>query len=558
MGRTAAEQTIPIAPAGDLVFYRIVFCLVIIFVASILLDWGKTSMHQEYGFFPSHNGRGEFGFIGTALKNGPRLAAEDFLRGLEVLSFEGSNPRVRFISNLFLLLNVKLRVWLWNYFPPHPSFSLTWIFSLILSPVIFYRLIVSLTDDRSAGWIGLSIYFLSIGFLSGVLHLFHPAKPLANFWTILCFYCLSRIIPRARQEQFLRREIDQSSPRPAPSPIDLRDRDPGEERLRGEGSGRLPELERRRSACSRTIWGYFLAAVMVMCLGLFTDETAWFLFVIVPVLFPAIFRLKGKGAYFALLYAAIVWAFIIFLTMGAPALLEMHGFDNFDFWGWLNNPPASPKAGSFAPTNVIRQGYNFLSGHVVPFTGGSSFAPRRISCYAHLVFLGYFGFLFARLPSGRRWLCLRLLISLAIFLLCQTVLFTRHLLVVPSAWYYGAMFPVFFALLCAVLLSQRQGWLRWTNKIVFAILLSVSAFHAWHPQSANLGLSYRATVAAWKERGNNAVLSEMRRGYPPGTAWLFLELQHTDAPPPDRGGFARLIEQSALFLADGQFEEKLP
>ncbi|MEA1927892.1 MAG: hypothetical protein U9N73_06765, partial [Candidatus Auribacterota bacterium] len=355
--------------------YKAVFVFVCIFILILLLNYCRTSMQREYVSFPSVRDGSGAGFIDNAVANGTRLQFQDFLRGFDVLSFESDNPRVRFVSNLCLLLNVKLRIWLWKYIPPHPSFSFTWVFSLLLSPIVLYRLILNLSWEKRAAWIGLSIYFISIGFLSGILWLFHPAKPLTNFLVLLCFLLASRI----------------------------------------ELSTRTPSI-----GTSKKIVPTFISMLVVMLISFFTDETAWFLFFIIPVLFTNIFLIEGKKILFISSYLLLGIGFVVFLAYGAPLLVAPFGFDNFNFWTWMATPDTSPESGSFQIKNVGILTYNFLHNHIDPVNFSNRTDPfNSVTLYSWMIFIslgGYFSFLFMKLNPRKRWISIRIIAGTAVYM----------------------------------------------------------------------------------------------------------------------------------------------
>jgi len=490
-------------------FYRAVFAVVCIFILALLLDYGRTSMQKEYVSFPSIRDGSGASFIDNAVANGARLQLGDFLRGFDVLSFESDNPRVRFVSNLFLLLNVKLRIWLWNYLPPHPSFSFTWIFSLLLSPIILYRLILNLSGEKSAGWIGLSIYFISIGFLSGVLWLFHPAKPIANFLTLLCFLLASKI---------------------------------------------------ERSGTSGSVVGYFTGMLAVMLIAFFTDETAWFLFLIVPLIFPGIFLIEGRKRLFISSYLLLGIGFVMFLTYIAPLLVAPFGFDNFNFWRWMATPNTSPESGSFQIKNVGILTYNFLHGMTDPINAVNRTAPfDSVTLYSWLIFLflgGYFVFLFLKLPRRQKLISIRIIAGMAAYMVCQTMLLTKHRVIVSNTWYYGCMFPIFFTLLCSILFSPRVKGTKWINTFIFLAILLTSGYYSSTAWSNNPDLTYSIALRVWAKRGDGEKLLLMRDQFPHGSGWLSRELVYTD-PASDNSGFRGLIERGAYRIGSGGRDDNL-
>ena len=75
------------------------------------------------------------------LTNGNKLCPRDLDHSLDWKTLEWA-PRVTPpLSSFFTTLDIKFRSWAWNYILPHPSLSLTWIFSLFLIASLFISLI---------------------------------------------------------------------------------------------------------------------------------------------------------------------------------------------------------------------------------------------------------------------------------------------------------------------------------------------------------------------------------------------------------------------------------
>lgn len=148
-------------------------------------------------------------------------------------------PRVRPLSNLFIVLDTRARRWLWNYVPPHPSLSLTFLFSLVLSPYFLLKLFRGMGLSRDEAFGLSSLYISSPGLLSLVCMYHRPAKPLVNFLFIYSIYLASRL----------------SRPSDPPAPQSRLDR-------------------------------HFFLLIGAVFLSFFCDETALLLFLAVPLLFP--------------------------------------------------------------------------------------------------------------------------------------------------------------------------------------------------------------------------------------------------------------------------------
>jgi hypothetical protein len=110
--------------------------------------------------------------------------------------FEFGPRTTRPLSSLFEIADTFCRVHLWKIMTPHPSLSLTFIFTLILSPYCLYKLLRNweLTDNQAK--IAVSFYLVQPGTLSLIVMYFRPAKTLAIFFMILSFLLASIIRKR--------------------------------------------------------------------------------------------------------------------------------------------------------------------------------------------------------------------------------------------------------------------------------------------------------------------------------------------------------------------------
>src|SRR5262249_1951906 len=89
--------------------------------------------------------------------------------------------RPRWLTFLVVELDQKIRLWLYNWMPVHPTFSpVAWLLLMGVTPVCLYRLLMNVTRDRAASLGGLAVYLSSLGFLSAFTMLFLPGKSLTN------------------------------------------------------------------------------------------------------------------------------------------------------------------------------------------------------------------------------------------------------------------------------------------------------------------------------------------------------------------------------------------
>ena len=103
----------------DRYFYPAAFLASFIYVLTLIGNYDINWTHPEVVGIQ----------IPGVVKNGAEIVPRDLLRGFDVLSFEYGG-RSRFVSYFFQTFNIKFRLLLLRFIPPHPSLSLTWIVTL--------------------------------------------------------------------------------------------------------------------------------------------------------------------------------------------------------------------------------------------------------------------------------------------------------------------------------------------------------------------------------------------------------------------------------------------
>ena len=98
------------------------------------------------------------------------------------LAQDGWTPRFRVLSWTAFSLNLYFHRILYKIIPYHPSLSLTWIFSLLILPFIFYRVLRNLKIDVETAVLCVCLYYFTVGHLSCHLMFFHQAKPMSAFF----------------------------------------------------------------------------------------------------------------------------------------------------------------------------------------------------------------------------------------------------------------------------------------------------------------------------------------------------------------------------------------
>jgi len=432
-------------------------------------------------------------FHPMALRNGPELRWEDFTRIFNA-SREGYKigppTRLRYFQDLVSLIDIKFRIWLFNYIPPHPSISLMWLFVMFLSPMMMFKLARQLTQRQSTAWIATILFMLSTGNLFGINKMANPAKPLANFFGLWVFYLGAVIERRIRNDSCF-------SPR----------------------SRRL-----------------FVIMLLILLIAFFTDETTWMFYFMIPVLFPAIFftrrtRKFSIGGYLALIVAAGLLVFVIF-----PYLLNRYtpGKIIVDYiYDHTQGEDAGPLVPDFFGLRyVILTVRNLLWTQLVPW----GWFWRGIILLSLL--FGYLVFQFRNLTSLRRRVVLRFLGIFIIFVSLQSFaiakVYWNHGYVLKYSLYYGALLAIILPIPLAVLLSRNPDRFRGAiNKILLLVLLVVMVYNFTRVNEdirflqalwENAGeMDYATSRAIWKARKNPEAIRRYKYQYPIWSAWAYIQ-----------------------------------
>jgi hypothetical protein len=241
----------------------------------------------------------EFEWREYILMNGPSLSKADVARGLNWRIFEYEPRSTRPLSHYFEIVDTKFRAALWTIAVPHPSLSLTWLFLLAATPMLFFALLRNLAVPAGLAGMITALYVANPGTLSLLAVDFRPAKPLANFAIVCAVWWASRI--------------------------------------HASGVVRHPYMD-----------DAFYGLCVFMLASFLVDETALLSFPAVLLLFPAMVFASATrvAAFFAL---PVVTYFAYFL--GVPALSKMAGFDlpKLETYG----PAAAATAGSSLRRFVI-------------------------------------------------------------------------------------------------------------------------------------------------------------------------------------------------------------
>jgi len=453
----------------------------------VILDWDKNWMHQD--FYSS--------FLPAAMKTGPGLCLQDLGRMFDFGDFDG-NPRVRFLSSLTVIAAAKLRIWLAHVAPPHPSISPTWIFSLVFSPMLLFSLMKRLRQPASVAWTAATLYLVSTGLLSGVTFLFHPAKPLSLFATLLCLYLAARVR------------------RPAPD---------------GSDGGTI----------DRPAFAMLMAAAF---LSFFVDEVDWFIVACVPIFFPSTFIRRPR---LGLLFSGAFAAFLLCVTFIVPAITARLGIGDFLFWKYSVSSNGGLSLSGLLHS-VWTNGVNLNLSHLRLVEGG--WLATAAGGAALLLILGFS----AILPAAEKSLALRGLAALAAYVVFETFIMSRHLHVIASDFYYGSLFSLLAVIPLSVVLAgvRRALYLR-LALFLYLAAVSIGNFERdnrrWmhdhryalkglctSPLREQLQLEgplpFSLVREFWENRGDPAFAPANAARLPAKACWMLLELSGDPATLP--------------------------
>ena len=356
----------------------------------------------------------EFYFKAVVLTNGPALQWHDLKVGLNCTGFEGAPRTSRPLSSYFEILDTKFRCWLWHYVFPHPSLSLTWIFSFIATPLLFYRLLRYWKVSVNTAMVMTAFYLMTPQVMSCAVMLCHPGKPMANFFIVFCLYQASQL-----QKRFL----DQDRPIPVINYV------------------------------------YFW---LLSALSFYWDETMWVILPALWVLFPRV--IAGQRAYlWAWLSLPFVTVFFYFKVI--PFLMVLAGYDYADllkfktFFPLLSNFPLSFLKNLPGNTkNLVMD----TMGIMVPDVFKASFWIKI--CFGAA--LASWGAVWFHLRKAKwRWDGLA-------FFLGGLILFFNYLVTITvtggiwGPYYYGTFWSVFFVIWLG-LWVQRSGISRFVLTVCF-------------------------------------------------------------------------------------------
>ena len=416
-------------PATALLLLALAVAVVHFF--AILADYKSLFVHPDNHQF----------ILKESLKDGLAIGPIDLPNAFQLRAEGESRPR--FLTYLFLAVDQKLRLMLYDWMPVHPTVApVAWTVNLVAGTFCLYRLLVNLTGDRLAGIAALAVYLSGTGFLSGFTMHFMPGKTLSNATTIVALWAASEAVRRLR---------------------------PGGLLVQAPG------------------WHKYLM-LAILTIGLFLDEMPIATLFLLPLVFWSAFVPARPWTPVAasltafvkngLFFAIPVIAFLVWVLFVMPPLTQfLFGF-RFDYLGDTlltgghnrtapslgiavsNGLDPSVLLGNLTTLFGVSLAPWFLSPFILTVNG--TWPESQVTNLPKIVTLVlFFGLAIyvAWRSTGPLAVHLRgLLVALPVFILFLSLLMVRHIPVV-TGYYYGAIFASIFALLVGLLLSGvSQIW----------------------------------------------------------------------------------------------------
>ncbi len=220
------------------------------------------------------------------LKTGARFVRKDFFDIWDWRITETVPRTTRWLSWYMDFLDTKFRVWLWQRMPPHPSFSLTWAWTLAINPWLLYTYLRLRHFTVSIALTVMAFYLMTPQTLSGIFMLFRSGKILADFFILaaLVLACLCEAHPRKKI--------------------------------------------------------YFIGFCVALLLAPFSDETGLFIFPFLCLLHPKVVFRLDRGPWVLMVMVLVAWAYawgikaMCHFVSGAP----LSGLSQYGIFSHLFEP----------------------------------------------------------------------------------------------------------------------------------------------------------------------------------------------------------------------------
>jgi hypothetical protein len=405
------------------------------FIGGLVLIPGHAFVHPDY-----HDNILQEGLI-----NGINIQFSDILYSMQPRAPGEFRPR--FLAYLIITFDQKIRLLVQQYFYIPPVFSLlNLLLSLIIAPIMLYKLVFNLTSSKTAALSSILVFVTSIGYLSGFGMLLIFGKFLAGLVYISVLYlssCFSK-------HQLL---ID------------------------------TPGVKK-----------YII--LIVLLIGLFFDEMSLYAFILLPIFFPYLFidRIQKFNRVFFINFLFFLSPFILFLIFVSVVYplvwkhffnTEFHYFQNTFAFGTYKYGAQSifvGPNGHFGLMQIFENFVNLVGLSTVPhYLTGFAESPfgeypgsQITNLYQISIVVSFILFVIIVIAKDRSsTLLVKATLNLIIFIIFLSLVNVRQFPIV-TGYYYGCQFSVFFSLLIATLVNSKLLELFLFRNLIISVVMYVS------------------------------------------------------------------------------------
>src|SRR3990170_1223593 len=366
---------------------------------------------------------------------------------------------IRLAVPIFQLIDAKFRVWLFQYIPPNPAVSLSWLFTLFFIPLLLFRF---LRRHIKLGVIGSAV--VTVSFLASpatvgcTFQYYHPGKMLAVFFMLLILNITMM----------------------------------------------LDDLNVSQDGKHNKKFGVSILFGVTLFLALFADQLIYVVFLLLPILFPKLFyeqlisltRKKfGTETIYNIwiLYAFVVIGYILFFFYIIPQITEWAGYPYKSIYS-----EGEALGGKFPRINInllTLKFYTTIFVNMYWFVIGNIGLWKYLPLYVDgLLTFGWYNLIinytsvlvFSLFNIGLLVFCFiiyryfsknrRIIIAIiALYATMGWISFIHSFADVYHPWgnyFYGSIFSVTFAILLAAILSSFAGCKKIYAIIILFILTS--------------------------------------------------------------------------------------
>jgi hypothetical protein len=387
------------------------------------------------------------------LTGGTGFASADLLS-----PFIEYDHRARFLSYLSLLIDYRLRVFLYRPILVFPTFSVTWLFTLFASPYLLFCVCRKLHFRKYSSLFAAMIYLSSTAFLSGFSMFFMPGKPLSMFMALLIAYLA----------------ID------------------------------LVEAERSATPSSSLLRKRLQIAGLVF-FGLFLDEMFFVVLAMVPIVCLSVIsaseqtsqRWRGARVIYdtAVIGIPLVIFFVLVVWVAPQFTLHFHGY-RLDYIGALSDTVrlgTSRPAYQFSASLLFQMASTLFGmslvphqlAPIVPLPDSGVETVQVMNGYQFAILLtAAVGLLYILLRSERskRLVMLGLVVSVIVTIILISAMQGRHVPVV-TGYYYGCIFAVPFTLTVAAtldsLMAASKDSAKWLGVALTIAIVAIQLDNFW-------------------------------------------------------------------------------